>query len=106
MAGERTTRPTGAPGGGRSAPLPFAVSSQWIHTPHLTRPHLIPEPGQIALLLAQSPPREGGRGVTLGHPEPPTMFPEALISHPLTMFLVRGHQSLPPRSQKERVLPS
>lgn len=76
-AGERTTRPTGAPGGGRSAPLPFTASSQWFHTPHLTPPHLIPEPGQMALLLAQSPPREGRRGLALGHPEPPTMFPEA-----------------------------
>lgn len=61
-AGERTTRPTGAPGGGRSAPLPFTASSQWFHTPHLTPPHLIPEPGQMALLLAQSPPRRGKEG--------------------------------------------
>lgn len=101
------TRPTRAPESSRSAPLHFTASSQ-LHTAHLTRPHLIPEPGQMALLLAQSSPREGGRegerGMALGHPEPPTTFPEASTPHTPTKSLVRGHQPLPPGYQKENVL--
>lgn len=55
-------RPTRAPGSGRSAPLHFTAS------PHSPRPHLIPESGQMALPLAQSPPMQRGRGGGLRAP--------------------------------------
>lgn len=40
--------------------------------------------------------------MALGHPEPPTTFPEASSPHP--MSLVRGQQPLPPGYQEENVL--
>lgn len=64
---------------------------------HLIQPHLIPEPGQMVLLSAQSPPlqrKEGRRGWpegTLCHQG----SPEASTSLPFQVTLQRP-QSLPP----------
>lgn len=63
----------------RQQPLYCTASSQWLHS-SLNTPHLIPEPGQMALQSAS--PLPGREGVAPGHPEPPTMFPEAFSTPP------------------------